>query len=97
MCPILRLVDAKVCDFCVIARFGNSRGASGHLIFVDHCVNSSSIVFNFSALPLALALGIKISWPSDSVSKPPHRPHRVSASKVSYFDFARSTDVYGFK
>ena len=35
MCPILRLVDAKVCDFCVIARFGNSRGASSHLIFVD--------------------------------------------------------------
>ena len=80
MRPILRLVDAKVCDFCVIARFGNSRGASGHLIFVDHRVSSSSIVFNFSALPLALALGKKIIWPSDLVSRPPHRPHRVSVS-----------------
>ena len=83
----------------------NKAGKSGviggrvkSLDLVDQRVGSSSIVLNFSsALPLAPALGNKILWPSDSVSRPPHRPHRVSASKVSYFDFARSTDVYRFE
>ena len=68
------------------------------LDLVDQRVDFSSIVLNSSsALPLALALGNKISRPSDSVSRPPHRLHRVSASKVSNFDFARLTDVSRFE